>query len=41
MFDSRRIVIVVAALATLTWFWITSGHITTDNAYVDADLGTE
>jgi membrane fusion protein (multidrug efflux system) len=31
-------VIVVAALATLTWFWITAGQVTTDNAYVDADV---
>src|ERR1700687_5526136 len=30
--------IVVAALATLTWFWITAGQVTTDNAYVDADV---
>jgi len=31
-------VIVVATLATLTWFWITAGQVTTDNAYVDADV---
>src|ERR1700722_10618236 len=31
-------VIVVAALATGLWFWFTANHITTDNAYVDADL---
>jgi len=31
-------VIVVAALATGLWFWLTANHITTDNAYVDADL---
>jgi membrane fusion protein, multidrug efflux system len=31
-------VIVVAALATGLWFWFTADHITTDNAYVDADL---
>jgi membrane fusion protein, multidrug efflux system len=31
-------VIVVAALATGVWFWFTANHITTDNAYVDADL---
>lgn len=30
--------IVFAALATLTWFWITAGQVTTDNAYVDADV---
>jgi len=31
-------VIVVAALATGLWFWLTANHVTTDNAYVDADL---
>jgi membrane fusion protein, multidrug efflux system len=31
-------VIVVAALATGLWFWFTANHVTTDNAYVDADL---
>jgi membrane fusion protein, multidrug efflux system len=31
-------IIVVAALATGLWFWLTADHITTDNAYVDADL---
>jgi membrane fusion protein, multidrug efflux system len=31
-------VIVVAALATGLWFWLTADHVTTDNAYVDADL---
>jgi membrane fusion protein, multidrug efflux system len=31
-------IIVVAALATGLWFWLTANHITTDNAYVDADL---
>ena len=31
-------VIVVAALATGSWFRFTADHITTDNAYVDADL---
>jgi membrane fusion protein, multidrug efflux system len=31
-------VIAVAALATGLWFWFTADHITTDNAYVDADL---
>src|ERR1700722_17678429 len=31
-------VLVVAALVTLTWFWITAGEVTTDNAYVDADV---
>jgi membrane fusion protein, multidrug efflux system len=31
-------VILVATLGTLTWFWITAGQVTTDNAYVDADV---
>jgi membrane fusion protein, multidrug efflux system len=31
-------VIVVGALATGMWLWLTEDHITTDNAYVDADL---
>jgi membrane fusion protein (multidrug efflux system) len=31
-------VIVVAAVATGLWFWLTANHVTTDNAYVDADL---
>jgi len=31
-------VLVVAALVTLTWFWITAGEVSTDNAYVDADV---
>jgi membrane fusion protein (multidrug efflux system) len=31
-------VIVAAALATGLWFWLTANHVTTDNAYVDADL---
>jgi membrane fusion protein, multidrug efflux system len=31
-------VLVVAALATGLWFWLTADHVTTDNAYVDADL---
>jgi membrane fusion protein, multidrug efflux system len=31
-------VMVVAALATGSWFWFTADHVTTDNAYVDADL---
>jgi membrane fusion protein (multidrug efflux system) len=31
-------VIVLATFATLTWLWITAGQVTTDNAYVDADV---
>ena len=31
-------VILVVTLGTLTWFWITAGQVTTDNAYVDADV---
>ncbi len=31
-------VVAVAALATGSWFWLTADHITTDDAYVDADL---
>jgi membrane fusion protein (multidrug efflux system) len=38
LFMILAVVIVVATLATLTWFWITAGQVTTDNAYVDADV---
>jgi membrane fusion protein, multidrug efflux system len=31
-------VIAVLALGTLTWFWLTANSITTDDAYVDADV---
>jgi membrane fusion protein (multidrug efflux system) len=31
-------VIAVLALGTLTWFWATANSITTDDAYVDADV---
>jgi membrane fusion protein, multidrug efflux system len=31
-------VVAFVALGTLTWFWITANHITTDDAYVDADV---
>jgi membrane fusion protein (multidrug efflux system) len=31
-------VILVVMLGTLIWFWITAGEVTTDNAYVDADV---
>lgn len=31
-------VVAVAGLATLMWFWVTAGEVTTDNAYVDADV---
>jgi membrane fusion protein, multidrug efflux system len=38
LFTILAAVVVVATLGTLTWIWITSGQITTDNAYVDADV---
>jgi membrane fusion protein, multidrug efflux system len=31
-------IIAVVALATLTWVWLTANRISTDNAYVNADL---
>jgi membrane fusion protein (multidrug efflux system) len=30
--------ILAAVIGTAVWFWITAGQITTDNAYVDADV---
>jgi membrane fusion protein (multidrug efflux system) len=30
--------VIVGALGTILWFWLTAGHVNTDNAYVDADL---
>jgi membrane fusion protein (multidrug efflux system) len=38
LFGIFAAVIVVAMLGTLTWFWITADEVTTDNAYVDADV---
>ncbi|HEY5101539.1 MAG TPA: HlyD family efflux transporter periplasmic adaptor subunit [Steroidobacteraceae bacterium] len=31
-------VVLAGAIGTAVWFWITAGQITTDNAYVDADV---
>jgi len=30
--------VLVGVIATIIWFWITAGEVTTDNAYVDADV---
>jgi membrane fusion protein (multidrug efflux system) len=38
LFTIFAAVLAVAIIATLTWFWITAGQVTTDNAYVDADV---
>jgi membrane fusion protein (multidrug efflux system) len=38
LFLILALVIAVVALGTLTWFWATANSITTDDAYVDADV---
>jgi membrane fusion protein (multidrug efflux system) len=38
LFLILALVLAVVALGTLSWFWVTADDITTDDAYVDADV---
>jgi membrane fusion protein (multidrug efflux system) len=38
LFGILAVVIAIGALAALSWTWLTANHVTTDNAYVGADL---